>query len=320
MPPTRRWRGEKSWPVARRADDDQGHLPDRRHAHHLRAVAAWDHVPERDAEAVRRLRDAGAVIFGKTNTPTLAGDWQTYNPIFGTTNNPWDTTRTTGGSSGGAAAARRRRHDGARAGQRHRGIDSAARRIGAACAATSRPGASCRTRGHLPPAPGSAGRHRSRRRWGRWRATSQTWNSRSMFSRDPHGRSGRRVAPRAPAAARVDTARIATGDYGSTIRPIPSRVRSATVLASAVAALAGAGARSSTRRLRCRAARSGPAVSALLYPILLSTRAAVVRQAGHAGRVVTEDDDRPLAARRASPPSATVTGCSPTRDASSCAP
>ena len=68
-------------------------------------LAAWDHVPEHDAEAVRRLRGAGAVIFGKTNTPTLAGDWQTYNPIFGTTNNPWDTARTTGGSSGGAAAA-----------------------------------------------------------------------------------------------------------------------------------------------------------------------------------------------------------------------
>ena len=68
-------------------------------------LAAWDHVPTHDAEAVRRLRDAGAVIFGKTNTPTLAGDWQSYNPIFGTTNNPWDTTRTAGGSSGGAAAA-----------------------------------------------------------------------------------------------------------------------------------------------------------------------------------------------------------------------
>ncbi|RDH78392.1 amidase [Mycolicibacterium moriokaense] len=68
-------------------------------------LPAWDHVPEQDAEAVRRLRDAGAVIFGKTNTPTLAGDWQTYNPVFGTSNNPWDTTRTTGGSSGGAAAA-----------------------------------------------------------------------------------------------------------------------------------------------------------------------------------------------------------------------
>ena len=68
-------------------------------------LEAWDHVPERDAEAVRRLREAGAVIFGKTNTPKLAGDWQTFNPIFGTTNNPWDTTRSTGGSSGGSAAA-----------------------------------------------------------------------------------------------------------------------------------------------------------------------------------------------------------------------
>src|SRR6201991_4334576 len=68
-------------------------------------LPAWDHVPEHDAEAVRRLRGAGAVIFGKTNTPTLAGDWQTYNPIFGTTNNPWDTTRSPGGSSGGSAAA-----------------------------------------------------------------------------------------------------------------------------------------------------------------------------------------------------------------------
>jgi amidase len=68
-------------------------------------LSAWDHVPDHDAEAVRRLRAAGAVIFGKTNTPVLAGDWQTYNPIFGTSNNPWDTTRSTGGSSGGAAAA-----------------------------------------------------------------------------------------------------------------------------------------------------------------------------------------------------------------------
>jgi amidase len=64
-----------------------------------------DHVPKADAETVRRLRDAGAIIFGKTNTPALASDWQTHNPIFGVSNNPWDTTRTTGGSSGGAAAA-----------------------------------------------------------------------------------------------------------------------------------------------------------------------------------------------------------------------
>jgi amidase len=63
------------------------------------------YVPARDADAVARLRAAGAVIFGKTNLPTMAMDWQTTNPVFGTTNNPWDLTRTPGGSSGGAAAA-----------------------------------------------------------------------------------------------------------------------------------------------------------------------------------------------------------------------
>ena len=64
-----------------------------------------DHVPEADAIAVARLRAAGAIIFGKTNTPLYAGDFQTYNEVYGVTNNPWDTTRTAGGSSGGAAAA-----------------------------------------------------------------------------------------------------------------------------------------------------------------------------------------------------------------------
>ena len=64
-----------------------------------------DHVPVADALAVGRLRAAGAVIFGKTNTPLYAGDFQTYNAVYGVTNNPWDPTRTAGGSSGGAAAA-----------------------------------------------------------------------------------------------------------------------------------------------------------------------------------------------------------------------
>jgi amidase len=58
-----------------------------------------------DAQAVARLRAAGAVIWGKTNTPYLAGDNQTYNPVHGRTSNPWDLRRTPGGSSGGAAAA-----------------------------------------------------------------------------------------------------------------------------------------------------------------------------------------------------------------------
>ncbi len=67
--------------------------------------ALADHIPERDAVLVARLRRAGAVIFGKTNTPTQASDGQTFNPIFGTTNNPWDLSLTPGGSSGGCGAA-----------------------------------------------------------------------------------------------------------------------------------------------------------------------------------------------------------------------
>lgn len=63
-----------------------------------------DYRSEHDAVAVARLRASGAVIFGKTNTPRLAQDVQTYNPIYGTTNNPWNEKRTSGGSSGGAAA------------------------------------------------------------------------------------------------------------------------------------------------------------------------------------------------------------------------
>ncbi|HEY2639810.1 MAG TPA: amidase family protein [Streptosporangiaceae bacterium] len=63
------------------------------------------HVPSADALAVRRLKEAGAIIFGKSNTPMYAGDWQTYNAVYGRTSNPWDISRTAGGSSGGAAAA-----------------------------------------------------------------------------------------------------------------------------------------------------------------------------------------------------------------------
>src|SRR5215468_442907 len=61
--------------------------------------------PERNAIAVDRFLRAGAVIFGKTNVPYMLGDFQSYNVIYGTTNNPWDVKRSPGGSSGGAAAA-----------------------------------------------------------------------------------------------------------------------------------------------------------------------------------------------------------------------
>jgi amidase len=67
--------------------------------------ALKDHVPLADAAMVARLRAAGAIVMGKTNVPAYSGDWQTFNGVYGITNNPWDASRTPGGSSGGAAAA-----------------------------------------------------------------------------------------------------------------------------------------------------------------------------------------------------------------------
>jgi amidase len=64
-----------------------------------------DFVAKEDALIVSRVKQAGAVIVGKTNVPIVLGGWQSYNEIYGTTNNPWDLGRTPGGSSGGSAAA-----------------------------------------------------------------------------------------------------------------------------------------------------------------------------------------------------------------------
>jgi amidase len=64
-----------------------------------------DFRPLQDAVAVARVKAAGAVLLGKTNVPFALADWQSYNDLYGTTNNPWDLGRTPGGSSGGSAAA-----------------------------------------------------------------------------------------------------------------------------------------------------------------------------------------------------------------------
>jgi len=75
----------------------------------MRSVSGYppftNHIPTQDAPPVARLRQAGAIILGKTNVPTLARGNHTINPVFGRTNNPWDVTRNPGGSSGGPAAA-----------------------------------------------------------------------------------------------------------------------------------------------------------------------------------------------------------------------
>jgi amidase len=67
--------------------------------------AQQDFTPAEDALSISRVKDAGGVILGKTNVPLGLGDWQSYNEIYGTTNNPYDLGRTPGGSSGGSSAA-----------------------------------------------------------------------------------------------------------------------------------------------------------------------------------------------------------------------
>lgn len=64
-----------------------------------------DYVPQEDSPVAARLKAAGGILIGKTNVATMLADYQTTNPIFGRTNNPWNIERTPGGSSGGAAAA-----------------------------------------------------------------------------------------------------------------------------------------------------------------------------------------------------------------------
>ncbi len=67
--------------------------------------ACKDFIAQEDALAVTRLKAAGAIVLGKTNVPLGLDDCQSYNDIHGTTNNPWDRTRSPGGSSGGSSAA-----------------------------------------------------------------------------------------------------------------------------------------------------------------------------------------------------------------------
>lgn len=69
------------------------------------ATELRDYVPKQSAPLVARLRNAGAIVFGKTNAPKWSLDYVTTNEVFGTTSNPWNTDHVPGGSSGGAAAA-----------------------------------------------------------------------------------------------------------------------------------------------------------------------------------------------------------------------
>jgi amidase len=67
--------------------------------------ALKDNIPAENSAVAQHYIDAGAIIFGKTNVPLNLADWQTFNDVYGTTNNPWDLNRGPGGSSGGSTAA-----------------------------------------------------------------------------------------------------------------------------------------------------------------------------------------------------------------------
>src|SRR5690242_144361 len=69
------------------------------------APALKDNVTSATAVSAQRMIDAGVTLFGKTNVPLMLADWQSYNAVYGTTNNPWDVALVPGGSSGGSAAA-----------------------------------------------------------------------------------------------------------------------------------------------------------------------------------------------------------------------
>jgi amidase len=115
------------------------------------------YVPKQDATVVARLRQAGAIIMGKTNRPELAGDEQTNSPLFGRTNNPWNTGRTPGGSSGGSAAAVASGMSPLDIGS---DIGGSIRNPAHFCGIFSLKPSDCRVpfTGHIPPPPGSKGR------------------------------------------------------------------------------------------------------------------------------------------------------------------
>jgi amidase len=67
--------------------------------------AMRDNIAQTDSDCVARYRAAGGIVFGKTNVPLKLVEWQSFNEIYGSTSNPWDTSRTAGGSSGGSGVA-----------------------------------------------------------------------------------------------------------------------------------------------------------------------------------------------------------------------
>ena len=164
-------RGERA-AAARPADDGEGVVQRRRPADDLGHPRLQGLAAARGcASRSQRLKAAGAVIIGKTNVPLALADWQSYNAIYGTTNNPWDLERTPGGSSGGSAAALAAGYVALELGSRHRRLAAHA----GALLRRLRPQADLRHRADARPHTARDSR-RCRRpattwRWsGRWRA------------------------------------------------------------------------------------------------------------------------------------------------------
>jgi amidase len=120
--------------------------------------ALKDYVPAHDSQVVSRIRSAGAVILGKTNIPTANADFQTSNPVFGRTNNPWDLSRTPGGSCGGGAAAVASGMTGLELGSE---IGGSLRLPAHFCGIYGHKSSAgiTPTTNHLPPGPGDPGQH-----------------------------------------------------------------------------------------------------------------------------------------------------------------
>ena len=95
-----RWGPLHGVPMTVKESYDVAGMPTTWGASHLK-----NNIAAKDALCIARLKRAGVVIFGKTNVPLMLADFQSYNDVYGTTNNPWDVDRVPGGSSGGSAAA-----------------------------------------------------------------------------------------------------------------------------------------------------------------------------------------------------------------------
>ena len=148
-----------------------------------------DHVPVADSLQVGRLREAGAIMLGKTNTPEWGAGSHTFNPVFGATRNPWDPSALRGRLERGRRDRAGLPHGAARRRQRPRRVAAQSRRAGTACWDCARRPASCRAgrsrhRGYRSPsrAQWRARPAISRSCSPRWRATTRATRSRSTRS------------------------------------------------------------------------------------------------------------------------------------------